>query len=228
MSSLAIHHALVLTKNLFDADGVMFYWVNEQQQTASITDSINISQEFIDQYHNGMQDIDPLNVKNFLKSKNTFNSLENCSNRQNQQEISVYQDYISSHGIHETFDILFWKNDHAYAGIGVTNPNLKTIHREEIQALHFFLEQNLLCLQPIQKNIIFNYLEEFKLTFREKEVCLYLLKGFNNAEIAKNMKITVGTVKSNLNRILSKLGLNCRLQVAQILNELFSSTNFQA
>lgn len=221
MSSLAIHHALILTKQLFDAEGVMFYWINEYDQSAYITDSINVSDDFIDSYHRELQDIDPLNVKNFLKSKEAFNSLTECRRYQSCAELSVYENYINTFGIKETFDLLFWKNNHAYAGIGVTNPNLKQLDQSQIKSLHYILEQNLLQLEPIQKNIIFHYLETYNLTNREKEVCLHLLDGLSNAEIAEYMGITVGTVKINLNRILGKLNLTCRLQIAKQLNGLF-------
>ncbi|ATO18455.1 hypothetical protein BS636_01595 [Acinetobacter sp. LoGeW2-3] len=221
MSSLTIHHALVLTKQLFDAEGVMFYWINEYNQSAYITDCINVSHDFIDSYHRELQDLDPLNVKNFLKSKEAFSSLTECRRHHPCTELSVYDNYIKTYGIEETFDLLFWKNNHAYAGIGVTNPNLKQLDQSQIKSLHYILEQNLLQLKPIQKNIIFHYLENYSLTNREKEVCLYLLDGLSNSEIAEYMGIKVGTVKINLNRILDKLNLTCRLQIAKQLNALF-------
>ncbi|TCB54787.1 helix-turn-helix domain-containing protein [Acinetobacter terrae] len=221
MTTAAIHHALILTKHMFKADGVMFYWINEEQQSASITEQINVPQSFIDHYHNEMQALDPLNVKSFLKTRGAFNSLTDCRLSSNQHQLSDYERYIRSYGIEETFDILFWKNDHAYAGIGITNPNLKKMQKVEIEALHFMLEQNLLQLKPIQKRIMLNHLESFKLTHREKQVCLCLMDGYSNAEIAKSMGITVGTVKINLNRILHKLNLSCRLQVSKLLNQLF-------
>lgn len=225
MTASAIQHALILTKHLFKADGVMFYWVNEVNQSASITEQINVPQAFIDHYHNGLQTLDPLNVKSFLRNKGSFNSLTDSRLNCSLAHYSEYEHYIHAYGIEETFDILFWKNDHAYAGIGITNPDLKKIDKQEIEALHFMLEQNLLQLKPIQKKIILNHLEVFKLTQREKEVCLCLLEGYSNAEISNCMGIKIGTVKINVNRILDKLNLNCRLQVSNLLNQLFQPTS---
>jgi two-component system, NarL family, nitrate/nitrite response regulator NarL len=56
------------------------------------------------------------------------------------------------------------------------------------------------------------------LTKREKDVLLFLGKGFSNNYIAKNLYISEYTVKKHVSQILSKLNLKDRTQVALYAN----------
>ena len=48
------------------------------------------------------------------------------------------------------------------------------------------------------------------LTVKEKEVLALLAKGFSNEEISQELYITVGTAKSHINNLFSKMGVNNR------------------
>jgi DNA-binding NarL/FixJ family response regulator len=49
---------------------------------------------------------------------------------------------------------------------------------------------------------------------REREVAVAVGRGASNAEIAAELFMSVGTVKTHVSRILAKLGLNNRVQIA--------------
>jgi DNA-binding NarL/FixJ family response regulator len=53
-----------------------------------------------------------------------------------------------------------------------------------------------------------------KLTPREREVFALLPSGASNAALAQKLRISPGTVKIHIERILSKLDLNDRTQAA--------------
>ena len=58
------------------------------------------------------------------------------------------------------------------------------------------------------------------LSLRERDICKLVLQGQSNKEIAENLFITEGTVKSHLNKIYKKLGTNNRLEVINLMGEI--------
>lgn len=57
-------------------------------------------------------------------------------------------------------------------------------------------------------------LDAKQLTAREREVADLIVQGFANKEIARRMGIALHTVKSHVHKVLSKLAVNTRLEVA--------------
>ncbi len=217
--NLLIENSLILAKNYLDAQGAMFYWINEDKSDAFIDSNINVSKEFIHKYHNLLQDYDPLNVAYFLKSHENINLLNTCNS--DNQKVSVYKRFANECGIDEILEIVFWRNNHAYAGIAVTNPNdYKKRDVNSIQALHQILGNSIFELSDIKGNIVKNYLKDLKLTNREVEVCELITKGYANQDIAEAMEISLGTVKINANRIFDKLEVEGRLQLSILLNNI--------
>jgi LuxR family maltose regulon positive regulatory protein len=62
----------------------------------------------------------------------------------------------------------------------------------------------------IQKSAVRQFIEP--LSAREREVLQLIAAGLTNGEIARKLVITVGTVKSHINHIFSKLAVQSRTQ----------------
>ncbi|WP_214326630.1 response regulator [Nonomuraea sediminis] len=56
-----------------------------------------------------------------------------------------------------------------------------------------------------------------RLSEREREVALAVGQGRSNAEIAKELYMSVATVKAHVSRVLTKLALNNRVQIALLV-----------
>ncbi|MBP2626509.1 MAG: two component transcriptional regulator, LuxR family [Firmicutes bacterium] len=63
--------------------------------------------------------------------------------------------------------------------------------------------------EPLLEQRVFSELYT-PLTIKEKEVLSLLAKGFSNAEIAIQLHITIGTVKTHLNNLFYKMDVNSR------------------
>ena len=58
-----------------------------------------------------------------------------------------------------------------------------------------------------------------ELSERERDVALALGQGRSNAEIAADLFMSVATVKAHVSRVLTKLDLNNRVQVALLVHD---------
>jgi DNA-binding NarL/FixJ family response regulator len=58
-----------------------------------------------------------------------------------------------------------------------------------------------------------------RLTERERAVAVELGRGRSNAEIGADLYMSVATVKAYVSRLLTKLGLGNRVQVALLVND---------
>jgi len=58
------------------------------------------------------------------------------------------------------------------------------------------------------------------LTLKEKEVLLLITKGFSNTEVSNTLLISVGTVKTHVNSLLGKLGVNNRTKAVTKAQEI--------
>jgi DNA-binding CsgD family transcriptional regulator len=70
-------------------------------------------------------------------------------------------------------------------------------------------------LPPSKKNS----LDEFNtLSTREKEIIALVIQGFNNEEIAKSLFLSIYTVKTHIQNIYKKLGINSRISLVHKLS----------
>jgi len=58
-----------------------------------------------------------------------------------------------------------------------------------------------------------------RLTDREREVAIAIGLGKSNAEISRELYMSVATVKAHVSRVLEKLGLNNRVQIALLAHD---------
>jgi DNA-binding NarL/FixJ family response regulator len=58
-----------------------------------------------------------------------------------------------------------------------------------------------------------------RLSDRERDVALALGRGKSNAEISAELFMSVATVKAHVSRVLTKLDLNNRVQVALLVHD---------
>jgi DNA-binding NarL/FixJ family response regulator len=76
---------------------------------------------------------------------------------------------------------------------------------------------NYLC--PSVARLLTQVSQRDVLTSREDEVLRLLTMGLCNKSIARNLEIAVGTVKTHVKSIMSKLDANCRTEAARIATE---------
>lgn len=93
-----------------------------------------------------------------------------------------------------------------YEGGTLINPDVATKLVNAIQDQEKSLYQS--------EEIIENKFIDVELTNREVDICHLLAEGMNNKEIGETLMISEGTVKNNITRILDKLDMRDRTQLA--------------
>ena len=63
--------------------------------------------------------------------------------------------------------------------------------------------------------------EDFNLTFRERSILGFLMKGYTNKEIARTLSLSIRNVEKYVSRLLSKTGKRNRTELAQFFTTLF-------
>ena len=58
-----------------------------------------------------------------------------------------------------------------------------------------------------------------RLTERECEVAVAIGRGKSNAEISRELYMSIATVKAHVSRLLEKLGFNNRVQIALLAHD---------
>jgi len=61
--------------------------------------------------------------------------------------------------------------------------------------------------------------EHYGLSARKREICRLCALGYSNEEIAKSLRIGIGTVKSHINNIFYRMRIHSRTHIALILIE---------
>lgn len=64
-----------------------------------------------------------------------------------------------------------------------------------------------------------DFVQEYNLTAREKEVMELVYEGYTNPEISKELYISVNTVKKHLQNTYEKAGVNSRMELVKLINE---------
>jgi DNA-binding NarL/FixJ family response regulator len=123
-----------------------------------------------------------------------------------------------------TFDV----DEHAFAGLrsGASGFLLKNALPEELlSAIRSVAAGDAVVSPRITRRLLENFAQQLpdgsgtledgrleRLTAREREVLVEVARGLSNAEIAGRLRLAEATVKTHLNRVLTKLELRDRVQ----------------
>jgi DNA-binding NarL/FixJ family response regulator len=123
------------------------------------------------------------------------------------------------------------ENLYAALSAGASGFLLKDVRAEQLcEAVRVAARGEELFAPQVLRRIVASYVEQREprparpeamavLSEREREVTVLIARGLSNAEIAGELYLSEATVKTHVNRILSKLGLRDRVQVVVLAYE---------
>ena len=98
--------------------------------------------------------------------------------------------------------------------IGVEGFWYKEYSPEPLEQLIRSVANGGICYPEVKPNLTFGQTAKVELTERERDILRELICGYTNDEIAKNLGITINTVKYHIKNLLSKTGYENRLSLA--------------
>ncbi|MGB1237601.1 MAG: response regulator transcription factor [Pseudomonadales bacterium] len=174
--------------------------------------------QYLDQY----QQHDPLHPNNLSDNKVCVASLNDVVSLGERTSHPYYTEFIKPWKIQNTVELYLHANDSIIAGFSMfiddSETDLLTADMSRLKYLHDFMQFSLeLCLNsPQQKN--FDALcAGYQLTARERMVVEQVLQGFTNKNISNNLHCTVATIKTHLQHVFGKLGVNSKAEVASLM-----------
>lgn len=122
--------------------------------------------------------------------------------------------YSLKQKIHLLFEVL--------AGVGLGYGAFVTWrYNQLLQQTTDMQRQKIVLLKGSLQELIERRFEEWRLTNAEREVTLFLIKGFSTVDIADIRKTAEGTVKTQISSIFRKIGVRSRAELMSVFMDEF-------
>jgi len=217
--------SLALINGLFELSSSAFYLIDPNMQQKGIVLQ-GISKESDKAYKTIYKDLDLSHPSRFVNRSETVVCLEDLYRTQTFRQSVYYQDFLQPMNIEHACDMFFRCDGKIIAVLTMLrDSSLLKFDEDEIAKLseiQRFLEYsiNLLYLPAriSQRESISN---SYGLTDRELDVLEWVIGGVENKIVAKELSISLATVKTHLIHIYTKFNVNSRSKLlAKVFNKL--------
>jgi DNA-binding CsgD family transcriptional regulator len=210
------------------ASSSVFYWIDEAMEMADVELTGSCRRTF-HLYQRGMKHFDPLNIPRLVNSGKRISTLHHDYNLAPPAEYDRYRRYLKESAIVDVLDFVFWDGDLPFAGLGILkNPGDPPFSEQMLRfatSMHGYLEFNLSSHPRLQRQrLTWRLGTQFGLTRREIEIAELVCRGLTNHDLGEELGIGLGTVKTHLMRIFSKLGIENRASLSARLSRIGSET----
>jgi DNA-binding CsgD family transcriptional regulator len=210
------------------ASSSVFYWIDESMEMADweLTGSCRRS---FPQYRHYMKDYDPLNIPRLVKSGKRVSILHDDYGLAPRAEYDRYRCYLRDSAIVDVLDFVFWDGDRPFAGLGIIKNPGDPPFSENVPALarsmQGYLEFNLASHPRLQRERMVGRLTaRYGLTRREIEIAELVCQGLTNHDLVEELGIGLGTVKTHLMKIFTKLEIENRASLSVRLARVGAET----
>lgn len=133
-----------------------------------------------------------------------------------------YTEFMRPWGIQDTVDIYLRHDDKLVATFSLfLSPQQSDFLDKEhakLKHLHEFMQFSLeQCLSSPQQESLESFCQRFGLTAKESMVVEQVIQGLPNKRIASNLCCSLATVKTHLQHIFAKLGVNSKAEITSLL-----------
>lgn len=171
------------------------------------------------------QQLDPLYPGNFRNENNArvvrMNDLVPYHLRSSH---TYYTDFIAPWQVQDIIELFFRVEGRLVAGAAVITHTRQSEYRSSeirrLESLHRFVEFSLeQSLQSPYQQQFDHFCDNHGLTARERMVLERLMQGLPNKVIASSLSCGLATIKTHLQHIFAKTGVNSKAEVMTLLNQ---------
>jgi len=209
--------SLSLVNNLICLSGSAFYLVGPDMRHRGIV--VNNLDPIVERdYYNNFRSLDPLNPARFENTDQTVVTIDSQISEKNLLQTIYYQDFMSPNNHRYVVDMFFRTNGRISAVLTMLRTKEDGPYSEsEIDTLSTvqpFLEYTLNeVYTPKRESQRKLFEEKYKLTDREVDVLELLVCGSSNKAIAKELGLSLSTVKTHLQHMFQKTEVDSRSEL---------------
>lgn len=217
-----VTETLHFLEQLTEARASSFIWIGPECQPLEVQ-LRNIDLNALDRYESGVGELDPIHVRRIGSEKRRIASLS-AQETSGRPVPRAYREHFRSMGVGDELALVLWHHDRPFACVsllrGLDDPPF-TLTPYNWRAIHRYVET------ALSYHFRFRYAEiehclihRFKLRPREVDVVELILQGKSNGDIAEILGVSLATVKIHVGHVLRKMGVDSRLAVACLVNQL--------
>ncbi|MBR9868863.1 MAG: response regulator transcription factor [Oceanospirillales bacterium] len=178
------------------------------------------------QYMDTFYKVDPLHPTQFVEQTGiTVVKMNDLVNSQERYNHPYYRDFISPWGVQDIVELFLRVDNKLIAGfalfISKQQPEMRSEDIRKAQQLHQFMQFSLeQSLDAPKHNQFENFCDQFQLTPKERMVVELVSQGLPNKTIAAGLDCSLATVKTHLQHIFCKTGVNSKAEItSQLYNQ---------
>lgn len=217
-----VTETLVFLEELAEAKASGFYWIGSDCSFIE-AQLRNIEGERVTHYESGLGELDPLSASRFKSERRTITSL--CTDEMHEQPLTLpYRRYLEARDLGDELALVLWWRDRPFGCVslcrGLSDPPF-SLADHNWHGIHRYIEASLSHHFRFRYAQIEHCLtERFHINPREIDVVELIMQGKSNADISEILDIRMATVKVHVRNILRKTGVDSRLSLACVVNDL--------
>ncbi|WP_417224248.1 helix-turn-helix transcriptional regulator [Amphritea sp.] len=178
------------------------------------------------QYMDTFHKLDPLHPTQFVEQADvSVVKMNDLVNTQERYDHPYYRDFVSPWGVQDIVELFLRVDNQLIAGFALfTSKQQPEMRIEDIrkanqlhQFMQFSLEQSLAAPKHSQFQV---FCDQYQLTPKERMVVELVSQGLPNKSIASGLDCSLATVKTHLQHIFTKTGVNSKTEIASLLYNL--------
>ena len=183
-----------------------------------------IRQETDQAYRSHYKNIDPAHPSRLQSNELNLQCLSRSMSTTELHNSAFYKEFLKPINIEDAVDIFFRYDDKVIAVLTMLRdaslPKFSNSELHTLQAIQRFLEYTVTSLYiPEHISRRKHISQKYKLTDRELDVLEWIIAGEKNETIAKELWVSLATVKTHLHHIYTKMKVTSR---TKLLSKVFS------